>query len=926
MYWIQMQIQMEVCDKEECDFFQCKFEDNKLIDYSLQLIKRDKDWFETIKTNKIGGTTSGIRGFSKLLGKFLNSFVGHLAKNKYVPDVSFNAPDKFILGLINGYISGDGTITKNSIQVTSASERLINGISMLLTRFGIFGKYTQTSMKSNNVGTKNICKINMLSIRAQWAKMFLEKINLIDQNKQNKLEKMKPTLKHRNFDIAKDVVLDKIIEINKIDVKLYPKVYDLTVPSTLNFGLANGLHVVDTADSGYISRKLIKGLEDLTIYYDYTVRNARNNIVQTFYGGDGFDPTKMETQSLYLIRLNNIEMEENYKFAKKMKWQKILSTKAAKETIKNKELNKQLDKEFDDLIGMRDTLRHRIFRNLDIVDSVKIQAPFKLFRLIRASIKKFKSGKKCDMTPMYILSKLDKLEKDLVKYLRVKDSLILIKMLIRSLLSTKQVIIYKKLDQKTFDYILAQIKYKVWCSLMQPGENVGVLAAQSLGEVSTQMTLNTFHYAGVGSKSVVVTQGIPRLRELLNKSQNIKTPSMTIYLDDEYKFDSEKADTLRYDIQYTIMKDIVEKTEIIYESNHIPVESEEEEFIQTFEIFNKIIGVETEKKLSKWTLRITFNKEAMMNRNIKMNQVQGGILNNLISEDYIKTSFSDDNADLLILKLSLVELDDSDKENNIHFLETIEEKIMGLKLNGIGDGKKNIIKVGMEQKNYVKYHPDGDAENSKEWTLNTNGSNLFDLMTYDHIDTTRSTTNNINEIYEIFGIEGVRTKYIEEFNQIFISNGIVPRHVELLADVMTSKGIIMQIDRHGINKSNEKGPISKASFEEVNEILTNAGVFAEIDNCKGVSTNVMMGQFVKGGTNAFDILIDEEKIINNELDETEVEDEYKESIEEISKKITEDFKMEDEIIDEDFEFGISLHDNIKKPEKKIKKIKISLIR
>ena len=140
----------------------------------------------------------------------------------------------------------------------------------------------------------------------------------------------------------------------------------------------------------------------------------------------------------------------------------------------------------------------------------------------------------------------------------------------------------------------------------------------------------------------------------------------------------------------------------------------------------------------------------------------------------------------------MIDFKETDLETNIHFLNEIEEKIMNLKLRGIGDGKKNIIKVGMEQKNFVKYHPDGDLK-IKEWTLNTDGTNLVDIMKYDHIDTTRTTTNDINEIYEIFGIEGVRTKYIDEFGAV-MNDKVENRHIELLADVMTSKGFIMQID------------------------------------------------------------------------------------------------------------------------------------
>ena len=621
---------------------------------------------------------------------------------------------------------------------------------------------------------------------------------------------------------------------------------------------------IRTASSGYISRRLIKGLEDLKINYDYTVRNANNNIVQMVYGDDGLDPVKLESQSISLIKLNNKEMGDQFKFPKNIKWELITSKNTSK-SIKNNiiKTNELLDKEFENIMNMRKQLRFEIYKNLDIIDSVKIHAPFNLLRLIESSIKKFKSNKLSNINPEYILTRLDNLEIDLAKYFKLETNLVLIKILIRNLLSTKKVIVEYKLNKVTFDYIIEQIKIKTLSALMSPGENVGILAAQSLGEPSTQMTLNTFHFAGVASKSVVVTAGVPRLQELLNKSKNIKTPSMTIYLKNSIRFNREKAEELKYELQFTTMKNIIEKTEILYESTELEIKSEEDEYINTFNIFNEILKVEAPKLMSKWTLKIIFDKEAMMNRNLSMNDVEEAILYNASSEEYITTRFSDNNSGILVLKLKITQLEDI--ENNIQFLKDIEKHILTLRLRGIS----GIKKVGIEQLNYVKYHPDGVAENDKEWALNTDGSNLLDLMMYDNIDKERSVTNDINEIYEIFGIEGVRSRYIEEFGSIFSEYSTNLRHIEVLADAMTYKGFIMQIDRHGINKSADKGPIAKASFEEVSDVLMNAAVFAETDSCKGVSANIMMGQFVKGGTNNFEILIDEAKIINNEYDDEE---------------------------------------------------------
>jgi hypothetical protein len=252
-----------------------------------EILEFVKNWFENnnikykyeTKINKIGGTTKCIQGYSIMLGKILDILVGHGSKNKFIHPSIFSAPDNFLKELINGIISGDGTITNNSIQLSSASFKLINDINICLSRLNIFAKITVVKIEKNNLGTLNIADANFLSIRANWAKIFKDNINLVCNHKNEKLKIMNPTIVHKNYKQINNIILDPIVEINIIDGSLVNKVYDITVPSTINFGLANGLHVVDTSDTGYLQRKLIKSMEDIMICYDGTVRNAVNNIV-----------------------------------------------------------------------------------------------------------------------------------------------------------------------------------------------------------------------------------------------------------------------------------------------------------------------------------------------------------------------------------------------------------------------------------------------------------------------------------------------------------------------------------------------------------------------------------------------------------------------------------------------------------------------
>ena len=186
--------------------------------------------------------------------------------------------------------------------------------------------------------------------------------------------------------------------------------------------------------------------------------------------------------------------------------------------------------------------------------------------------------------------------------------------------------------------------------------------------VLTHNTLNTFHFAGVGSKSVVVTQGVPRLDELLNNtsSENMKTPSMTIYLSDKLKHNKDLSEELKYQFQYTQLKDIITKTELIFDGPKI--ETEEDEFLwTTFNLFNEILNVEEEKDLSSWSLKLYFDKEAILNKNISMKNIKDAILFNTVSEEYITSRISDNNSETLVLKLKITAQD----EDNIDFYKVI---------------------------------------------------------------------------------------------------------------------------------------------------------------------------------------------------------------------------------------------------------------
>lgn len=456
-------------------------------------------WTEIKKINSIGGTTNTIIGKSVLLARFLTKFVGHRAENKYVPIEAFTAPEEFIIGLLNGYYSGDGSISKNSIDVGSASKRLIENIAALCNRLGIFGKIFMSQLKHNNLGTKNIKPTYRFSIRSLWGKIFSEKIPLLDNFKQVKLNAIKWTTHLNKFKTHNDVVLDPIQSIRIIGVEAHPKVYDLTIPSTLNFGLANGLQVRDTSSTGYIQRRLIKGLEDAMVSYDHTVRSNKGTIIQYRYGDDSIDTIKVETQNLPLLSMSIQDIYAHYNFpdigdkvasktlsAVFIKQAFTAFKKETEETMKKcQEYTQQAIKYRDDIIRYVFGYRNETAVNCPvafqyIIGNIQGQANINQYSLV-------------DITPLEVFKLLEQTIADL-STLRTAPPTDLFKALYYFYLSPKDLLLIKRFNRAAIHRLLDTVKLAYKQAIVAPGEMVGPVAAQSIGQVSTQMTLNSFTY------------------------------------------------------------------------------------------------------------------------------------------------------------------------------------------------------------------------------------------------------------------------------------------------------------------------------------------------------------------------------------------------------------------------------------------------
>lgn len=338
-------------------------------------------------------------------------------------------------------------------------------------------------------------------------------------------------------------------------------------------------------------------------------------------------------------------------------------------------------------------------------------------------------------------------------------------------------------NKKQMEEIIEKLLETYDKSCVEPCEAVGVISAQSIGEPGTQMTMRTFHYAGVAE--INVTLGLPRLIEIVDARKRPSTPMMTVHLDKEYLEDRDFANKIAWMIEATHVEHLADVT----------------------------------TDLSNMQLVIDLNEKAMNKREVGIASVMEKLEHGL----GVSVVQASEVSNQLLIKL---------KEPSYRELLQLAKKINTITLKGI-DGIKRVV-VRKE---------DG------EYRLYTEGSELKKVLEIDGIDPTRTSTNNIGEIYEVFGIEAARNAIIKEATDTLREQGLEVdvRHIMLVADIMSCDGEVKQIGRHGI--SGEKASVfARAAFEVTVNHLLDAGLRGEVDELSGVTENIIVGQPIKLGT------------------------------------------------------------------------------
>lgn len=374
-------------------------------------------------------------------------------------------------------------------------------------------------------------------------------------------------------------------------------------------------------------------------------------------------------------------------------------------------------------------------------------------------------------------------------------------------------------------------------TLIHPGESVGILMAQSIGEKNTQITLNTFHTAGKGETTV--TQGVPRLSELLNGVKKPKNITTFIYFKENNNSISELRESIGYsdNIKEYRLKDIVT-------SFNYYLEAKEEVWYRVFKI---LYNSEYEKYSVKISLKI--NMDILYEYKFSLKYIAEIIENTysdflcIWSPDNIgQIDLFIDTSDITLPEDRLLYIN-KDNAVNIYIEEVVKPTLDNLFISGI----ENIKEIF-----YVK-----DNKTQGKWMIEAIGNNLPELFKNPKIDMTKTFSNHIWEIYEILGIEATRQFLIDEYLNLL--EGINKCHVEILVERMTFGGTISSISRYTM-RTEESGPLGKSSFEETLDNFVRAALFGEVEPTTGVSASIICGKRANIGTGLCELKIDLDKL------------------------------------------------------------------
>jgi DNA-directed RNA polymerase II subunit RPB1 len=546
---------------------------------------------------------------------------------------------------------------------------------------------------------------------------------------------------------------------------------------------------VKTSQSGYISRRMNKSMEDNVVRENGIVCNSMGDVVSFRWGSDGFHPSRVER-----VVLRELDESEDDVRARMDAPEAALVLEAVREIRRVK--RHLLVCEYDRRVLLPYSMA-RIRRRLQRLRWQDVE------KETDAAPRVQRVRRLCDTYPQWV----------------VRASL-------PSLFNRRTM---RTVPADALDTVLEEVESALARARATDFENVGCIAAQSIGEPCTQMTLNTFHHSGVAVKNV--TLGIPRLKELLDASKHARTPCTTLRFVPAFAtctFASYMAQTL----PLTRLQDVVQQCDIVASATDDDDEC-------------ALFGDESPIDVSRFVIRLTLAQDTMRQRHLTPTTLRTVLRERL--RDRASVTSSETNTVTWDVRIRL------------HHVRRMVE------YGGIAEDQEAIIchrvlNVLLETV-VVSGCPHVTGANEAcdergEHVVHVYGSALLDCVASECVDWTRCTSNDVWDTYHLLGIEAAANVLFEQLKAVVSFDGtyVDDRHMMLIVDSICRDGTIRAQNRHGMNKVYHTSPLMRCSFEETTDVLSDAALFAQHENARGISASIMTGQLANMGTGAVRVL------------------------------------------------------------------------
>jgi len=518
---------------------------------------------------------------------------------------------------------------------------------------------------------------------------------------------------------------------------------------------------VKTAETGYMQRRLMKAMEDLSIQWDKTCRTSAGDVVQFIYGEDGLDPTDLDDQN------------DGIDFKRQLQHTRAVLPSLSEKALEPSEIRKILAKHHSKHLE-----QHGISEE---------------------TLKTYPQLKWMTQGGKTLLALADDMEKSLQEV----DDLVKQKgenKKVRAVLQS-QVMDSRRLTKAQITAFFKACEQRFCLAEIESGTACGALAGQSIGEPGTQMTLKTFHFAGVASMNV--TMGVPRIKELINAAKTVSTPIVDVSL--AAPTDLQAARIVKGRIEVTRLRQVAVYIKEVHDvaGSYISIKLD----------LSTISKLQLEINVHKVQMAIASQSKKLKDAKLSLKDVK------VRSAHKIHVVCSDPKRESLLSKL-----------------RAIMKYVPHVQVCGLAGIDRAVISTN-------------EKDSPPTYKVYVEGYGMENVYGISGVDGTNSYSNHIMEIKETLGIEAARFMIVKEMRAIFESYGIGIdiRHMWLLADTMTYRGEVLGITRFGIEKMRDS-VLMLASFEKTADHLFEASVRSRIDAVSGVSECIIMGIPVPVGT------------------------------------------------------------------------------